>query len=111
MALHPASYRAWIARMLKEEDQPDNRFEAIFLWTFSLLIWLVASFGGAWAHRTLFGLGVVLMLLGFASNRAGGIAIRYTRWLETKPGWVIRLIGLGEGAIACSFMIIGFQGW
>jgi len=109
--LHPASYRRWIQRALQGSETPDSAGETIFFWTSAVLLWVIAAFGGDWAHRILLAIGIVLMLLGFASSRTNGLTRRYIGWLTAKPDGMIRSIGLIEGAFSSLLIFVAHQGW
>ena len=101
----PASMRRRVQLMMDESGIGEESVHRFF-WTLAVLLWALAWTGQNTAHRALFVLGVACMLAGFWGQRPGAVKRWYTVVLGNRSPWAIRLIYLGEAALAAGLIVI-----
>lgn len=80
------------------------------MWVAALLFWAVAWFGQQWAHRTLFIIGVLAMILGFLAPRVDLLRWWYDHVLAKRSPWTIRLLYSVELAVAAALLWVALSG-
>jgi preprotein translocase subunit SecG len=105
----PLQLRDRVQRLM-EETLIEPALQRNTYWAAALFFWLLAIFGQTWAHRALFGLGVLAMLAGFACLRVDFLRIWYEWALAKRSAWTIRFLYGLECLLAFALIGLGLSG-
>ncbi len=105
----PERYRRLAARLVESMD-PDERYIGMGFAAVTLLVWLIAATGGTWTHRTLWAVGVLLMIITLFAFRPDGIRRLLEGLLLKRSATGIRLLYLVEFTLAVGFIMLAVGG-
>ncbi len=105
----PERYRDAASRIAGDAG-PDEPSAGIAFCVMTILIWAIAATGQSWAHRGLFLIGTLLMLITFLAFRTGGLKRLMDGILIRRSTAFIRLIYLVEFAIAIACIAVALTG-
>ena len=106
----PVSLKKSVMNLLAETPPAASRWG----WGFTvatLALWGVAMTGRLWAHRALFLIGVLFMILALLSFRPGFIERLLSFWIIHRSYRSIRLLYAAEFLVAAGLMTLAWSGY
>ncbi len=106
----PQQMREQLGRLIEDEAMETNPWPVFFAVS-ALVLWAIAVFGQTWAHRILFVIGVLALVLMRWSWRRPFLASWYALFIGRRTNMQVRLIYALELALALAFIQTAIQGW